>query len=414
MRNIKRFICLLMATATVTNCFTGCGENASKDAGAGAEIIDAGAEATVVAASTEGSENKPVSKAAGIKLSKFEGNNIIYISYDDSDNETMCVYDMSTGEECKLNTTEGNPADYTKPSIEIVDCYSNAEGNVVELINETRVNVDEFDFKPESITEDDVKKLLVSEWGASEEDLEDILDEDGERAKRYIDSEGKLHYDWIYVSNVGYKYSSTGTSKLVTYDMSGKAVNTIELGTTENNDEVLTTFVSCGQDKDGNSLVLGYEKKSGVETVKYTITAFDAQGAKKYSCDFDGNSQSYGILPSADGTTKLGFWSDRNTYTIADFDASNGTVNVVGNIQDQICLAGTLKDANTFIYTNGSGLFSCDLVAGKRTTLANLAEYGIQEYALEAVGVMEDGSVVGFVVSKSETDETVKTDIVKF
>ena len=225
MRNIKRFICLLMATATVTNCFTGCGENASKDAGAGVEIIDAGADATavdagadatVVAASAEESENKPVSKAVNIILSKFEGNNIFYIACDDSKNETMCVYDMTTGEERKLNTTNCKPADYTRPSIEIVAYYLNAEGNVVELINETRVNVDEFDFKPESITEDDVKKLLVSEWGASEEDLEDILDEDGERAKRYIDSDGKLRYDWIYVANVGYKYGSTGTAKLVT------------------------------------------------------------------------------------------------------------------------------------------------------------------------------------------------------
>ncbi|MCF0128514.1 MAG: hypothetical protein HUJ70_08065 [Pseudobutyrivibrio sp.] len=45
MRDIKRFICLLMATATVANYFTGCGEHGNTDADAGVEIIDAGAEA---------------------------------------------------------------------------------------------------------------------------------------------------------------------------------------------------------------------------------------------------------------------------------------------------------------------------------------------------------------------------------
>ena len=31
MKDIKRYVCLLMATATVANCFTGCGENGSAD-----------------------------------------------------------------------------------------------------------------------------------------------------------------------------------------------------------------------------------------------------------------------------------------------------------------------------------------------------------------------------------------------
>ena len=141
------------------------------------------------------------------------------------------------------------------------------------------------------------------------------------------------------------------------------------------------------------------------------MSVWDAQGTKKAGSDFPGLGFSTKILNSADGTSKLGYYSD-NGYTIADYDASNGTVNVVKEIQDYS--VGTLKDANTFIYTDGSTLFSCDLTTGENTTLANLAEHGIQQYALQSIGVMEDGTVVGFVMSFSDADQTCTTDIVKF
>ena len=413
MKDIKRYVCLLMATATVASCFTGCGENGSADVDAAVEVADAGT--TAVAESIKGAiDNKPASINANVGITKFKGNKIYYMSFDESyDIGTMCVYDMVTGEEHKLNTIDAGISvnDYTTPQIFLADFYVDADGNVVELINEHRLNVDTFDFKPESITEKEAKKALVEEWGYAEEDLDSLLSEGSELAANYTDSEGKLRYDWIYVACVGYKYGTTETSKLVTYDMTGNAVNTLELGTAEDNGMSNESVVACGMDKDGNRITIGSPLFTNEGSEKITMSVWDAQGTKKAGSDFPGLGFSTKILNSADGTSKLGYYSD-NGYTIADYDASNGTVNVVKEIQDYS--VGTLKDANTFIYTDGSTLFSCDLTTGENTTLANLAEHGIQQYALQSIGVMEDGTVVGFVMSFSDADQTCTTDIVKF
>ncbi|MCF0129670.1 MAG: hypothetical protein HUJ70_13895 [Pseudobutyrivibrio sp.] len=352
MKDSRRLMCIILTAASVSGLLTACGKDGDADAAfeavdvMDAEVAEVSAAletqtAEVSAALDAGSETKNYTENAttgidGIASGKFAGNKFYYVSEDkDMTYNTMCSYDMTTEEKVAFNTVKSKSDDASEVCTYILDFIVEADGSITELMEEGCRN-------PET----------------------------GE-------------------------FTCSDTAKLVTYDKSGKVINTVNLGELKTG-EFLN---AAAKDSEGNIYLAYSDQDKDTLKMTCTIKVLDKNGSEKIGKAIPIGAGRVRLETAGDGTVKLVGPDEDDKWRVYDLNAKeavSGEGKVVGDAYNGYAL----KDGNTVVYVDEKSVKTMDLSSGESASVADLSKYAeMKGMEVWKCGVLEDGTYAGLLVN---------------
>ena len=407
---------MILAALAVLGSFAGCGKSDNSGSSSSADVYEQSVEKPAHFFKAEYIENLPSELNDTVNTGVFSGNNFYYISWnEDYSANKVCVYDMTSGQGKVINEASRTAADPNEPSRYVSSLNADSQGNVMELISETKFCTDKFDFDMSKITKADASTAMIDNWGYSASDVEKDLADDGKVAKQYTDSEGNVRYDWIYVACVGYDYGTMNKWLVETYDKDGNLKNSVTLSESASEEHKTESVTGIQADKDGNIVCVSYNiedvlSSSNEDNTK--IKVFDAAGKmlnEFQSADIDSSSM---LMSDNDGKLMINQWGD-NGPEIYDFDVASGTTGKHKAL-NTVPRPYAFTQEGTLLYPDGVSIFETNLETGESSKYMNLTGCGISSTGLQTMGTLEDGTLVGFVNSYSYIEGKSKPDLVKF
>jgi ABC-type glycerol-3-phosphate transport system substrate-binding protein len=402
MRFKKTFSVLLAASMALTLCACG-GGSGSGDGTDGADGGQSGSGTTAADSSTRYfradyldnlPDNSFFNSGNGGGSVVFSGDKAYYSYYnDDYTEQTVCAYDILTGENTEYYTSQSGSGDggVFAESISLNQYTPTADGGLLLLISSSQLDESTVDMdKYENTTKEDVVNYIYQYWGldtyeAAEEYFDNYLaDTMTSQGETY--GELLLSYEATSDNYIRHNYC-------VKVDASGEEVSRVEVETSAEN----SYCEAIGSDADGNVFVAMEEWSDDSDTTY--ILAFDSEGNALGKIDTSGSYISK-LVNTADGKCGYLTWaSDGENYCLSILDPatlSSGEEIKMGSGYVSDCVA---LDDHTFLYNGDRGLKQYDTETQETENYLNWLDCNISSSSVSSFGVLSDGRVAVYIQS---------------
>ena len=413
---LKRVTCGTLAMLMVMSCFTGCGKGGSSSDKSGDSNL--GAEEPTHYFKAEYIKDLPEELQGNAGGNKIIGDNYYFEVFDENyAPKSINSYNFVTGQ-CdtlvELKSAYGNPYE---PQINVSDFGIDSNGNVYVLYQETMINLDALDFDPKEITREDVTAMMADEWGYDHETIENELSPDGWYMQdgNYVDENGELKYDWIYLQSMGYKYGYKTSLSLIKYDSTGNEIyNKKEEIPYEEN---VNFYPYCmAVDGQGNAMIVinkwaAEGNDMGTFVDEYFLWSYDASGSKVADNKIDSYFDK--VLIDPNGNINVTAYGE-DGYSLYTLDLLTGEKSLVASLGDKYFNTYTYTDHNSILFPEGSSLYEFDLGTGEKSRFMNLLGCGVSSNDLTCLGYTSEGTLVAYLNYYSNLTGDNVTELVKF